>query len=48
MYWYPDSKYCKKLKAIRGMFLTIADLMNNVTGTDAKRYVSFSQGATVA
>eukprot|EP00794_Sanderia_malayensis_P006908 gene6908-7686_t len=36
IFWYPDSTKVDKLKAVRGMFLTIADLMTSVTSTEAK------------
>eukprot|EP00795_Rhopilema_esculentum_P000903 gene903-10658_t len=36
LFWYPESKYSKKFKDIRGIFLTLADLMPSVTGTEVK------------
>ena len=39
LFRYPDSQNFIKFKKIRGLFLTLSDLMPSVTGTELKTYV---------
>ena len=42
LFRYPDSQNFMKFKKIRGLFLTLSDLMPSVTGTELKTYVHLS------
>lgn len=39
IFWYPESDRIKKLKSVRGIFLTLSDIMVNVTGANIQSSV---------